>query len=80
MSLGIDPFAASLLFSAGLTPHASRLRTSAESPNMMPSDMPFLSFSGVSSTLKVFNALEESARRPRKAVQRAALPPSPVQD
>ncbi len=43
MSLGIDPFVASLLFSAGLAPHASRLRAPVESPRVLPAVLPFVS-------------------------------------
>jgi cellulose synthase/poly-beta-1,6-N-acetylglucosamine synthase-like glycosyltransferase len=41
MSLGIDPVVASLLFSLGLIPHASKLRAGAESSSTSPV-MPFL--------------------------------------
>src|SRR5262245_25422662 len=43
MSLGIDPFVASLLFSAGLAPHASRLRAPVEVPAAVPEVLPFVS-------------------------------------
>src|SRR4051812_29244132 len=43
MSLGIDPFVASLLFSVGLAPHASRLRAAAELPVAVPPALPFVS-------------------------------------
>jgi len=43
MSLGVDPFVASLLFSAGLAPHASRLRAPVEEPAAVPEVLPFVS-------------------------------------
>src|SRR5437762_1469240 len=42
MSLGIDPFLASLLFSAGLVPHAAKVRAKHESPSLRPAVFPFV--------------------------------------
>src|SRR5947207_12928736 len=42
MSLGIDPFLASLLFSAGLVPHAAKVRAIHESPSLPPAVFPFV--------------------------------------
>jgi cellulose synthase/poly-beta-1,6-N-acetylglucosamine synthase-like glycosyltransferase len=42
VSLGIDPFVASLLFSVGLVPHASKVKAKAETPTLSPAVMPFV--------------------------------------